>query len=115
MTEQSKEEHCNQLPSDEQFQDEQIGIEQTRFERLGEMTDGSHPELQEIERLLNGSLSGERLVAALIHLEDCNYCQQKLPPVEAETLLKAVFEDGELSGDADCTSENNSVNKNYSS
>lgn len=92
MTEKSEDESFNQLPEPGQAQARAENNELSR-----------HLESEEIERLLNGSLRGERLVAVLVHLEDCNHCQQKLPPVEAETLLKAVFEDGELPDGSHCS------------
>ena len=82
MTEATEDENCNQLPKDKQTKG---GCPEDNE------PDDEHLKREELRLLLGGSLSGESLVAALIHLENCSKCQQKLPPVKAKTLLKAVF------------------------
>ena len=90
MTKESENEQCHQPPkgklkTDERFKDDK--------------SNGEHLEAEELQRLIGGSVSGERLVAVLIHLDDCSECRRKLPPIEAETILKAVFGDEESPAD----------------
>lgn len=72
----------------------------SKGERLeDDEADDRHLKIEELEKLLDGRLSGERLVAALIHLEDCSECRGKLPPVKSQMLLKAIFGEEEPPAD----------------
>lgn len=100
MTKESENEQCHlppkgELETDKRFKDDKSNDE--------------HLEAEELQRLVGGSLSGERLVAVLIHLDDCSECRQKLPPIKAETILKAVFSDEE--SPADYSDRSSSDNK----
>lgn len=81
-----------EAPTEDQQNRQLRQVEQSVDESLLDNEFNSkHLTADELEQLLAGSLKGQRLIEVLTHLEDCSLCLEKLPPVKAETLLKAVF------------------------
>lgn len=74
---------------------------------------GEHLNQEELERLLAGDLSGERLVAVLLHLEQCRMCSEKGAQFgTSQQLLVALFGEEELPAEeSDCSPENFSQRK----
>lgn len=74
---------------------------------IDEVVVGDHPDPKEFDLLLGGGLSGDRLVKALFHLDECSECRRKLPPIKPAALLRAVFgEEKSSADDADCSTTN---------
>ena len=65
-------------------------------EQLEDQRIAEHLSSKELELLRAGDARGELLVAALLHLEECETCSEKLSASTINEVLRAVFDEEEL-------------------
>jgi hypothetical protein len=77
-------------------------------EQLEDQRIAEHLSSEELELLRAGEARGELLVAALLHLEECEACSEKLSVSTVGEVLRAVFdeEDPFPANDSGCSSQN---------
>jgi hypothetical protein len=77
-------------------------------EQLKDQPIADHLTSEELELLHAGKARGELLVGALLHLEECKACSEKLSASTVSEVLRAVFDEEEPfpTNDSGCSSQN---------